>query len=58
MKGDWSVSAAVTNLFDRYYFTTYIDGLPPAIIASAATGQSTGQLGAPRQVSVTVRKTF
>jgi iron complex outermembrane receptor protein len=55
---DWSVSLSATNLLDKYYYTTYGVGLPPAINASPLTGQNIAQVGAPRRVAVTVRKTF
>jgi iron complex outermembrane receptor protein len=57
-EGDWSASLGVTNLLDKYYYTIYAVGLPPAINASPAIGTNTAQVGAPRRVSLTVRKSF
>jgi iron complex outermembrane receptor protein len=46
----WSVSAAVTNLFDKFYYagTSY----------NAAYGVATGAVGRPREWSISVKRTF
>ena len=47
----YSVSGAVTNLFDEYYFTTITD-------QRESFGFLTGLVGKPREWSVTLRKEF
>ncbi|MEN7536736.1 TonB-dependent receptor [Aurantiacibacter sp. DGU5] len=49
--GNWTVSAAVTNLFDKFYYI----GLNENI---AAYGVSTGIVGRPREWSISLRRNF
>lgn len=49
---DISVALAVTNLADRYYFVNKFD------LVGAGAGFITGALGAPREWSLTVKKSF
>jgi iron complex outermembrane receptor protein len=49
---DLSVSAEVTNLFDKYYYLTGFD------LTGAGTGFSTAQPGRPREWAVSVKKSF
>jgi iron complex outermembrane receptor protein len=49
---DLSVSLAVTNLFDEYYFVNKFD------LTGAGAGLIVGALGRPREWSVTVKKEF
>jgi iron complex outermembrane receptor protein len=48
---DWSVSVAATNLFDKFYYTTLTD-------QRESFGFLSGTIARPREVFVTVRKTF
>ncbi|MDB5683427.1 MAG: hypothetical protein JWM75_1125 [Sphingomonas bacterium] len=48
---DWSLSLAVTNIFDKLYYTTLTDQLN-------GFGFLSGTLGRPREWSVTMRKNF
>jgi iron complex outermembrane receptor protein len=48
---DWEVAVGVTNLTDKYYFNNIFD-------LSTFGGWTTGQVGVPREWSLTVRKTF
>ena len=49
--GDWSVSGAVTNLTDKAYFTQKVD-------TRTAFGTAYGQVGQPREWTLTVRRNF
>ncbi len=51
--GDWELSAAVTNLFDNFYYATKSDH---ASEAQGATAE--GIVGRPREVMVTVKRSF
>ncbi|NBC36143.1 TonB-dependent receptor [Novosphingobium sp. FSY-8] len=48
---DLEIAAEVTNLFDRYYYSTVFDN-------TASAGYATAQPGRPREVALTVRKSF
>ena len=48
---DWEVAVAVTNLTDKYYYNNVFD-------LSTFGGWTTGQVGAPREWALTVRRTF
>lgn len=48
---DWSVSAAVTNLFDKFYYVGKGENI-------ASYGQAFGILGRPREWSITVKRAF
>ncbi|BBC72346.1 TonB-dependent receptor [Altererythrobacter sp. B11] len=50
-QGDWSLSAAVTNIFDKFYYTGKAENI-------GSFGVVTGNPGRPREWSVTVRKEF
>ena len=49
--GDWSVSGAVTNLADKLYYNQKVDG-------RTGFGTAYGQVGQPREWTVTVRRNF
>ena len=49
--GKWTISGAVTNLADKLYYTQKFDGL-------TAFGVATGQVGEPREWTITLRRTF
>jgi iron complex outermembrane receptor protein len=50
--GDWELSAAVTNLFDRYYIANKFDRTtPPFFLAQ-------GIIGRPREWSVSIKRNF
>jgi len=48
---DWSLSAAVTNLFDKFYYTGMAENI-------GSFGVATGNPGRPREWSVTLRRNF
>jgi iron complex outermembrane receptor protein len=50
--GDLEISAEVTNLFDKYYFTTVLD------YTLSGAGLTMGQPGRPREFALTVKKSF
>jgi iron complex outermembrane receptor protein len=50
--GDWELSAAVTNLFDKYYIANKFDRtVPPFFLAQ-------GIIGRPREWSVAIKRNF
>jgi len=49
---DLEIAGEVTNLFDKYYFTTVLD------YTLSGAGLTMGQPGRPREFAVTVRKSF
>ncbi len=49
--GDWSLSAAVTNIFDTFYYTGKSENV-------GSYGVVTGNPGRPREWSVTLRRNF
>ena len=48
---NWSLSAAVTNLFDKFYYTGKAENI-------GSFGVVTGNPGRPREWSVTLRRNF
>ena len=50
-EGKWMVSGAVTNLGNKLYYTQKFDGL-------TSFGVATGQVGQPREFTVSVRRSF
>ena len=49
---DLSIALAVTNLFDKYYYTSKFD------LTGAGAGAISGSPGRPREWALTVRKNF
>ena len=49
--GKWTLSGAVTNLGDKLYYTQKFNGL-------TGFGTATGQVGMPREFTVSVRRSF
>ncbi len=49
---DWETSVEVTNLTDKYYLLTSFD------LTGAGAGEASGQPGRPREVAITVKKSF
>ena len=49
---DLSIALSVTNLFDKYYYSSKFD------LTGAGAGAISGSPGRPREFAVTVRKTF
>lgn len=48
---DWSISAGVTNIFDKFYYNAINENM-------ASYGMSTGVVGRPREWSLTVKRKF
>jgi iron complex outermembrane receptor protein len=51
-RGDWEVSAELTNLFAKYYYLTSFD------LTGAGAGLASAQPGRPREWGLTVKKKF
>jgi iron complex outermembrane receptor protein len=49
--GKWTLSGAVTNLGNKLYYTQKFDGL-------TSFGTATGQVGMPREFTVSIRRSF
>lgn len=51
--GDWELSLAATNLFDKFYYASQYD---QASESQGATAE--GLVGRPREVFVTIKRKF